>query len=245
MTESSGLNRRDFIRLGIVAGPAALVTACGWDGGPTLEPRLRAFSRINDWVGEKLIQSSGRLAREYPISARTAMEDFPSYSITYNRTGSFPVPASMENWTLEVGGLVRAPARLTLRALEALPRVSYTVKHHCVEGWTAIATWTGVPVSTIVNMVQPTSQARYARFDSFDSQYSNGWDLASLMHPQTILAYAYNDRPLMMNHGAPLRLYSPIKLGYKLTKYLTGMTFTRDRPGGYWEDQGYPWFAGL
>ena len=65
------------------------------------------------------------------------------------------------------------------------------------------------------------------------------------MHPQTILAYAYNDRPLMMNHGAPLRLYSPIKLGYKLTKYLTGVTFTFERPGGYWEDRGYPWFGGV
>ena len=245
MTETRGLNRRDFIRLGIVAGPAALVAGCGWDGGPTLEPRLRAFSRINDWVGEKLFQSSGRLAREYPVSARTAIEDFPAYSITYNQSGSFPAPESMENWALEVGGVVRTPARLTLRALESLPRVTYTVKHHCVEGWTAIATWTGVPLTAIVNMVQPTSQARYVRFDSFDSGYSNGWDMESLMHPQTILAYAYNDRALMMNHGAPLRLYSPIKLGYKLTKYLTGMTFTRDRPGGYWEDQGYPWFGGV
>ena len=65
------------------------------------------------------------------------------------------------------------------------------------------------------------------------------------MHPQTILAYAFNDRPLMAEHGAPLRLYSPIKLGYKLTKYLTAMTFTRERPGGYWEDQGYPWLGGV
>jgi DMSO/TMAO reductase YedYZ molybdopterin-dependent catalytic subunit len=65
------------------------------------------------------------------------------------------------------------------------------------------------------------------------------------MHAQTILAYAYNDRPLMMSRGAPLRLYSPVKLGYKLTKYLRAMTFTRDRPGGYWEDQGYPWFGGV
>jgi DMSO/TMAO reductase YedYZ molybdopterin-dependent catalytic subunit len=94
-------------------------------------------------------------------------------------------------------------------------------------------------------MVQPTPEARYLRFDSFDSGYYNGWDLTSAMHSQTILAYAWNDRPLMMNHGAPLRLYSPIKLGYKLTKYLTAMTYTRDRPGGYWEDQGYPWLGGV
>jgi DMSO/TMAO reductase YedYZ molybdopterin-dependent catalytic subunit len=246
MTERNhGLTRRDFVRLGMVAGPASLAAACGWDGGPTLEPRLRAFSRLNDWVGEKVLLSPNRLAPEYPVSARTRMENFPSYSITYNRTGSFPVPPQPDRWSVEVGGLVRNPLRLTLGAIEKLPRSSYTVKHHCVEGWTAIATWTGVPVSQIIAMVQPTDQARYLRFDSFDSGYSNGWDLTSAMHPQTILAYAYNDRPLMMNHGAPLRLYSPIKLGYKLTKYLTRITFTRDRPGGYWEDRGYPWFGGI
>jgi DMSO/TMAO reductase YedYZ molybdopterin-dependent catalytic subunit len=245
MTEPSGITRRDFFRLGAVAGPAAIVAACGWDGGSALEPGLRAFSRINDWVGEKLIQSPTRLAKEYPESARTQMENFPSYSITYNRTGAFPSPTSLKDWALAVGGLVHKPLRLTRSAIEAMPRVSYTVKHHCVEGWTAIATWTGVPLSTIVAMVRPTEQARYLRFDSFDSDYYNGWDLKSAMHPQTILAYAYNDQPLMMNHGAPLRLYSPIKLGYKLTKYLTGMTFTSERPGGYWEDRGYPWFGGV
>jgi DMSO/TMAO reductase YedYZ molybdopterin-dependent catalytic subunit len=173
------------------------------------------------------------------------MENFPSYSITYNQTGSFPSPPNPKAWVLEVGGLARKPVRLTLSAIEALPSVSYTVKHHCVEGWTAVATWTGVPLSTIVAMVRPTEQARYLRFDSFDSDYYNGWDLKSAIHPQTILAYAYNDQPLMMNHGAPLRLYSPIKLGYKLTKYLTGVTFTSERPGGYWEDRGYPWFGGV
>ncbi|MEA2712929.1 MAG: hypothetical protein QOK27_890 [Gemmatimonadales bacterium] len=221
------------------------MAACGWDGGSALEPGLRAFSRINDWVGEKLIQSPTRLAKEYPVSARTQLENFPSYSITYNRTGAFPSPASLKDWALAVGGLVHKPLRLTRSAIEAMPRVSYTVKHHCVEGWTAIATWTGVPLSTIVAMVRPAEQARYLRFDSFDSDYYNGWDLKSAMHPQTILAYAYNDQPLMMNHGAPLRLYSPIKLGYKLTKYLTGVTFTSERPGGYWEDRGYPWFGGV
>ena len=129
--------------------------------------------------------------------------------------------------------------------LEGLPRVSYTVKHHCVEGWTAIGTWTGVPVSVLAELVRPLPEAGYLRFDSFDSGYSNGWDLASAMHPQTILAYAYNDRPLTAERGAPLRLYSPIKLGYKLTKYVTPMSFTSERHGGYWEDQGYPWLAGV
>jgi DMSO/TMAO reductase YedYZ molybdopterin-dependent catalytic subunit len=246
MTEPRrGLTRRDLLRLGAVAGPASIAAACGWDGGPVLEPKLRAFSRINDWVGEKILHSPTRLAQEYPVSARTRAGQFPSYSITYNNTGSFPLVSDLGRWTLEVGGLVRKPARLTRRDLEALPNLTYTVKHHCVEGWTAVGTWTGVPVSTVVGLVEPTAQARYLRFDSFDSGYYNGWDLTSAMHPQTILAYAFNDRPLMMNHGAPLRLYSPVKLGYKMTKYLTAMTFTRDRPGGYWEDRGYPWLAGV
>ena len=140
---------------------------------------------------------------------------------------------------------MRKPARFTLEMLQALPRVTYTVKHHCVEGWSAIGTWTGVPVASVVAMVEPTDEAKYLRFDTFDANYYNGWDRESALHPQTILAYAYNDRPLTPAHGAPLRLYSPVKLGYKLTKFLTRMTFTRERPGGYWEDQGYPWLGGV
>jgi DMSO/TMAO reductase YedYZ molybdopterin-dependent catalytic subunit len=240
--QATGLSRRDFMRLGLVA-PAALAAACGWDGGPLIEPRLRTISRLNDWVGEKILLSPTRLAAQYPTSARTPEARFPGYSITRNHTGAYPVPP--DDWALDVGGLVRTPQRLTRAMLETLPRVTYTVKHHCVEGWTAVATWTGVPVSAVAAMAQPTADARYLRFDSFDQRYANGWDLASAMHAQTILAYGYNDRPLTAAHGAPLRLYSPIKLGYKLTKYLTAMTFTRERPGGYWEDQGYPWLGGI
>ena len=243
MADPGGVNRRDFLRLGLAAGPASLIAACGWDGGALLEPRLRMVSRINDWVGEHVLQSNRRLAREYPISARTPEQAFPAYSITYNRQRRFPDPPS--DWALEVGGLVRKPVRLTLPMLQAMPSVTYTVKHHCVEGWTAVATWTGVPVSSVLALVEPLPTARYLRFDSFDSGYSNGWDLTSAAHPQTILAYARNDQPLPSTRGAPLRLYSPVKLGYKLTKYLSAMTLTGERHGGYWEDQGYPWLGGV
>jgi DMSO/TMAO reductase YedYZ molybdopterin-dependent catalytic subunit len=243
MTHRLTTSRRDFLRLGLSAGPAALTAACGWDGGAFLEPRLRAFSRINDWVGEKLFLSRSRLAHEYPVSARTPERRFPAYSITWNQRRVYPAPPA--DWRLEVGGLVRAPQRLTLEMLGALPRVTYTVKHHCVEGWTAVGTWTGVPVSVLAELASPLPEAQYLRFDSFDSGYSNGWDLASAMHPQTILAYAFNDRPLTRQRGAPVRLYSPVKLGYKMTKYVTTMSFTRERHGGYWEDQGYPWLAGV
>jgi len=234
-----GLDRRDFLRLGLVAGPAALVAACGWDGGPAVRPRLAAIGRLNDWVGEHVLMSSSRLAPTYPPAARSGT--MPSYFVS----DQTPLPPDPAAWSLDVGGLVRKPTRFTRAMLEALPSVSYTVKHHCVEGWTAIAGWAGVPVATVAALVEPVPDARYLRFDSFDENYYNGWDLKSAMHPQTILAYAHNDRPLRPDHGAPLRVYSPIKLGYKLTKYLTRMTFTAERPGGYWEDQGYPWLGGL
>jgi DMSO/TMAO reductase YedYZ molybdopterin-dependent catalytic subunit len=204
-------------------------------------PALRGASHLNDWVGEHVFLSKRHLARQYPVSARTPEPSFPAYSIAH------PLPrlADLAAWALEVGGKVRKPTRFTLEMLQAMPRVTYTIKHHCVEGWSAIGTWTGVPVASVVALVEPTQEAKYLRFDTFDANYYNGWDRESALHPQTILAYAYNDRPLEPAHGAPLRVYSPVKLGYKLTKYLTRMTFTSEKPGGYWEDQGYPWLGGI
>jgi DMSO/TMAO reductase YedYZ molybdopterin-dependent catalytic subunit len=233
------IDRRSFLRLSAGAGTASLAAACGWDGGNAVRPALLDVSRFNDWVGEKILFSPRRLAKQYDVAERSAR--LPSYFIS--RTT--PMLKDPRAWRLRVEGLVRTPLSLSLDDLRALPRATYTVKHHCVEGWTAIATWHGVPVSAIAERCGMLPQARYVRFDSFDDAYSNGWDLASAMHPQTILAYAMNDNPLAPAHGAPLRLYSPTKLGYKMTKYLLSVTFTAERPGGYWEDQGYPWFAGV
>jgi DMSO/TMAO reductase YedYZ molybdopterin-dependent catalytic subunit len=233
------LDRRGFLKLGVAAGAGTLAAACGWDGGSLVRPALLDWSRVNDWVGEKIVFSPTHLARTYDAAQRSAM--LPSYFIS----DMMPMLAQPDAWRLRVDGLVAQPLSLSLDDLVRLPRVSYTVKHHCVEGWSAIASWHGVPVSAIVERCQPLRGARYISFASFDAGYSNGWDLASALHPQTILAYGMNDTPLPPAHGAPLRLYSPTKLGYKLTKYLVSMTFTDRRPGGYWEDQGYPWFAGI
>jgi DMSO/TMAO reductase YedYZ molybdopterin-dependent catalytic subunit len=234
------LDRRRFLLGAAAAGASALGTACGWNGGRVLSPGLMAWSGVNDWVSARLF-SGTHLAREYPLARRTRDADFPNYFVS----DSVPALTDAAGWRLRVGGLVRKPVDLPLDRLVALPRLSYTVKHHCVEGWTAIASWAGVPFRVVAEMVEPLPTARYVNFRSFDSGYSNGWDMASAMHPQTILAYAYNDRPLMPDHGAPLRLYSPTKLGYKNTKYLQAVEFTDIKPGGYWEDQGYPWFGGL
>ncbi len=237
MTE---LDRRRFLAWLAAGGAAALGAGCGWDGGRHIAPKLMSWSRVNDWVSARLFSGS-RLAREYPVTRRTQDRDFPAYYVS----DSIPMLADPAQWSLRVGGLVRRPAVLTMERLQALPRLSYTVKHHCVEGWTAIATWAGVPFRAVAELVEPLPAARYVKFSSFDAGYTNGWDLASAMHPQTILAYGFNDRELMPDHGAPLRLYAPIKLGYKLTKYVYSIEFTSERPGGYWEDRGYPWFGGL
>jgi DMSO/TMAO reductase YedYZ molybdopterin-dependent catalytic subunit len=233
------VDRRGFLQLGVAGGLASIVAACGWDGGNAVRPLLLDVSRVNDWVGEKILFSRHRLARQYDMSERSAR--LPSYFISRE----MPLLQDPAAWRLQVAGLVRNPLSLSLDDLHAMPRATYTVKHHCVEGWSAIATWHGVPVAAVAERCQPLPGARYIRFDSFDSGYSNGWDMASAMHPQTILAYGMNDNALRAEHGAPLRLYSPTKLGYKMTKYLVSMTFTAERPLGYWEEQGYPWFAGV
>jgi DMSO/TMAO reductase YedYZ molybdopterin-dependent catalytic subunit len=233
------LSRRDLLRFGLAGGAASLLSACGWKGGKLGRSAFAAAGELNDWAGEHLWLSPNRLAPTYDVAERTPEAAFPAYF--RSRT----VPVLADPWALEIGGLVRRPMRLTLDQLQALPRITYTVKHHCVEGWTAIGTWTGVPLSAIAALVEPLPSARFLRLDSFDVGYSNGFDLASAMHPQTILAYAFNDRPLTPQNGAPLRLYSPIKLGYKMTKYLTRIDWTAERHGGYWEDRGYPWFGGI
>ncbi|HEY4102218.1 MAG TPA: molybdopterin-dependent oxidoreductase [Gemmatimonadales bacterium] len=230
------LPRRDFLRAIVPAIPAALA-ACGWDGGRRLQPVFNRVIAFNNQLGEDLQAVTHRTANP----TQPPRGQMPAYYISKH----LPQLSDPATWRLEVGGLVRTPTQFTPEMLGALPHISYSVTHHCVEGWSVVKSWRGVPFSTIAALVGPTSGARYVRFDSFDDNYMNGWDIESAMHPQTILADGFEGHPLGPEHGAPLRLYSPIKLGYKLTKYLTRVTFTDTKPGGYWEDMGYPWFGGL
>jgi DMSO/TMAO reductase YedYZ molybdopterin-dependent catalytic subunit len=230
----TGTSRRAFL----TSGAAALLAACGWDGGTPLHPVMTGASLFNDWFSERLFSST----QPAPKSSESLRSNsFPNYHIS----DMTPEPEDPAAWRLEVGGLVSKPLSLSIADIQQMTRTAYTVEHHCVEGWSAVASWAGTPLRAVVERAGVRPEARYVRFDSFDSEYYNGWDLKSAMHPETILAYAFNDRPIMPDHGAPLRLYAPHKLGYKLTKYLTRITFTKERPGGYWEDQGYPWFGGL
>jgi DMSO/TMAO reductase YedYZ molybdopterin-dependent catalytic subunit len=242
MTDPRRIPRRDFLRIAVPSAPLVLA-ACGWDGGKRLQPVFNRVIGFNNTLGEGL---QGAIRGQANPHQKTHGE-MPSYFISTDDAGQplMPVLADPAAWRLQVGGLVAHPTAFTPAMLAQLPHVGYTVTHHCVEGWSTVKSWNGVPLSTIAALVQPAPAARFVRFDSFDALYSNGWDIASAMHPQTILADAFEGQPLAPAHGAPLRLYSPIKLGYKLTKYLTRITFTADKPGGYWEDQGYPWFGGL
>ena len=228
--------RRDFLRIAAPALPAVLA-ACGWDGGKQLQPLFNRVIAANNRLGEGLLAVTHRTADPRQV----ARGQMPAYFIS----DAIPMLSDPPTWRLQVGGLVAKPAEFTLPRLNQLPHIGYTGTHHCVEGWSVVKSWNGVPFTTIAALVEPLAAARYVQFDSFDSNYMNGWDLESAMHPQTILADAFEGHPLTPAHGAPLRLYSTIKLGYKLTKYLTKVTFTAEKPGGYWENQGYPWFGGL
>ena len=119
------------------------------------------------------------------------------------------------------------------------------MNHYCVEGWTAVETWTGVPFTALASLVRPSPDAHYVDFQSFDDDYHESWDLESAMHPQSVIAYGLDGKMLEPAHGAPARFYSPVKLGYKNTKYLTKVVFMPKANGGYWSDQGYEWYGGV
>jgi DMSO/TMAO reductase YedYZ molybdopterin-dependent catalytic subunit len=152
-----------------------------------------------------------------------------------------------EDYTLTIDGEVKFPMELSLSALKKIPFTSVIMQHVCVEGWAAVVQWGGLRLRDLAKMVQPKDSARYVLFQSAD-KYTESWDLASAIHPQTLLAYQMNGAPIPDDNGAPIRLAAPIKLGYKLSKWVTKVTFTSQIPKGgkgYWEEQGYEWFGGI
>jgi DMSO/TMAO reductase YedYZ molybdopterin-dependent catalytic subunit len=164
------------------------------------------------------------------------------------------------DYRLTVTGLVEAPQSLSLADLIALPSRTQITRHDCVEGWSCIAKWQGVPLATVLNAAKPKLAARYAVFHCYDAIerslsgevfYYESIDLVDAYHPQTILAYAMNGSPLPVANGAPLRLRVERQLGYKMAKYVhtielvdsfAGLGFGR---GSYWADRGYEWYAGI
>jgi DMSO/TMAO reductase YedYZ molybdopterin-dependent catalytic subunit len=229
---ASLITRRKLL-LGIAA--STVLTGCDSRAASIF---LSGMERWNERV-DRLLFSTDRLAPEPPASDLTPEGDFPSYFI------SDMIPLAPADWALKVGGLVAHPDMFSLDALQKMPRTDMRIRHHCVEGWSAVAAWQGVRLRDLARQVGASPDARYVEFRSFDADYYSSWDIESAMHPQTILAYGMNGRMLYPDHGAPLRLYSAVKLGYKNVKYLTEVNFLPNRTGGYWENQGYEWYAGV
>jgi DMSO/TMAO reductase YedYZ molybdopterin-dependent catalytic subunit len=159
-------------------------------------------------------------------------------------------------WRLEVSGLVKQPASFSLADLQAMPSRTQITRHDCVEGWSVIGKWKGVRLEEIINRVQPVSDAKYVVFRCMDTDsdgvnYFESIDMIDAVHPQTILAYELNDQRLPVENGAPLRLRVENQLGYKHAKYIRALEFVSSLEkigqgkGGYWEDQGYEWYAGI
>jgi DMSO/TMAO reductase YedYZ molybdopterin-dependent catalytic subunit len=234
-----GLDRRDFLALGGIVS-AAFLAACNSRGPKSAERVLRYAERKNRVVERALFRHTSMDV--VPGNAFAAGNKLPSYYI------SPTVPVWDESvrgkWKLEVSGLVSNPLSLTLEDLQRLPQVSRRVNHYCVEGWTAVEDWTGVRFSDLAALVRVQPGAHYVDFQSFDDDYHESWDLASAVHPQTLIVYGQDGRYLPPAWGAPARVFSPVKLGYKNTKYLTRIMFLPNRTGGYWSDQGYEWFGG-
>lgn len=151
-----------------------------------------------------------------------------------------------ENYRLTIDGVVNHPLSLSMDDLQKIPFTSMVIRHVCVEGWAAIVQWGGVRLRDLLAIAQPLPQAQYVYFYSADGYYES-WDLDSAIHPQTLMAYQKNSQPLTPEYGAPLRLASPVKLGYKLSKWVTRIQITNElgQKRGYWEDLGYEWYAGL
>jgi len=238
--ERLGLDRRRFLAAACGSLGALFLAACD-SHGPAKARALLAFAeRKNEGLERLLLHHT--VMDHPPAAARAIGDRFPSYFIA----DTVPVwnAAARGPWALEVSGLVRRPLRLTLADLVRLPRVTQRVDHFCVEGWTAVAERAGVRVSELARLAGAAPEARYVDFQSFDADYHESWDIESATHPQTLIAYAQDGRYLSPASGAPARLHSPMKLGYKNTKYLTRVVFLRRRNGGYWSDQGYEWYAG-
>ena len=234
----SGTTRRTFLRSGLRGAGLAALGAVACDSSRPHSGFLGLMERANEGFQRALFDPN-RLAPELGADEETAFAAFPKYKIS----DEFPVAPA--GWALAVRGLVARPLTLSVADLEALPRTRTRVRHHCVEGWSAVASWDGVRLAEIARLAGVDRRARYVEFRSFDSGYWSSWDVESALHPQTLLAYGMDGERLHVQHGAPLRLYSAVKLGYKMVKYLTEVSFLPVRTGGYWEDRGYEWFAGV
>ncbi|MBD1216868.1 MAG: molybdopterin-dependent oxidoreductase [Aphanizomenon flos-aquae Clear-A1] len=228
--------RRRFLQLSGLSSMSLLLGGCGT---PLFADLVGTISAPLNQKFEELI-----FKPQKPVPEFLPNQIEPN-SLIINSFESTPI-IDLEKYRLIVNGEVNHPLSLSITDIQALPFTSMIIRHVCVEGWAAIVQWGGLRLREIITLAQPKSKVKYAYFQSADGYYES-WDIASALHPQTLLAYQKNGAPLPVQNGAPLRLASPVKLGYKQSKWVTGITLTSElsTTQGYWEDRGYEWFAGL
>lgn len=235
--EIESLERRLFLGRGLSLGALSLLSGCNITDADGVEKVLQAMSGWNDRVQAWLFDPAKR-APEYPESAIT--RPFP-FNAFYGVDEAPEIDAA--DYRLELAGLIRDRRPWTLPELYALPQVAQITRHICVEGWSAIGKWSGTPFRAFLERVGADTTARYVGFKCADDYYSS-IDMATALHPQTLLAFYYADQVLPAKYGFPMKLRIPTKLGFKNPKHIEAIFVTNEYPGGYWEDQGYNWFSG-
>jgi DMSO/TMAO reductase YedYZ molybdopterin-dependent catalytic subunit len=236
MTERQfrGMSRRELLKVMplIAMGAFAIPGAQEW--------LLKKGLGFSDWASAGFFRRA-HLAPTFADSAVAPFEKFPINGYDVDDPGVI-----FENWTLTVSGAVQKPGDYKLDQIQTLPRIRQNTRHVCVEGWDVIGRFGGARLSDFLNMIGADTSARFITVGCADDYYES-LDMATALHPQTLLCYEMYDRPLTREHGAPLRLQIPTKVGYKQAKYLTDLKVTNVLNGkvGYWEDQGYSEFYGL
>jgi len=228
-------SRRQLLKL-------APVAALGVFAFPKVSDRLVAAGvRFSDWA------SGGLFRSQHPAQTFSDSEVVPFAKFPYNGYDVLDPEVDFEKWTLTVAGDVQRPGEYKLEQIQALPKLNQNTRHVCVEGWDVIGSFGGTRISDFLTLVGANTGARFLEVECADDYYES-IDMASALHPQSLLCYEMYGQPLDRGHGAPLRLQMPTKLGYKQAKYLDTIRVTNVlKPGktGYWEDQGYSWFGGL
>ena len=232
------LQRRGLLRGGLTLGALTMLTGCDVSDPASVESGIRQISAMNDWVQARLFDPT-KLAPEYPKSMVLKPPRFNAY---YDVEQVKAVDGGA--WRLELAGLIADKRPWTLPQIAALPERETVIRHVCVEGWDYIGQWSGVPLRTFLERVGADLTAKYVAFKTADD-YPSSIDMASALHPQTLLATRYAGETLPDPFGFPLRLRTAVKLGYKNPKWITAIEVTNAYPGGYWERLGFNWFAGL
>ncbi len=252
----SRVNRRKFLRNSLAAGGAISLGGCDRLSQSKWFPKVLDNGETLSGAAQTSLTPRVGLAREYAPGEIAA--NFRGNGSTDPQAPAYVALAANEfkDYRLEVSGLVNKPLDLTLAQLRALPSRTQITRHDCVEGWSAIGQWKGVPLSNVLELTGRLPRARYVVFrcaDSLDgvTDYYESIGMQDADHPQTILTYELNGRPLPIANGAPLRVRVERQLGYKMAKYIMRIELVESfaqiegGKGGYWEDQGYEWYAGI